>query len=402
MAAKVEHGNNIISNTSSSITTTTSKSHFHTSLSLLTALSLVGLVDTLYLTWVKLNINNNSGQSLLFCDNTDSSCHSVLESSYSTIHIGTDIHIPLSLLGVISYSLTSMTSFVFLSSSSTYLMPTALLIQTTAMATFSTFYMYILFFILHQSCPYCILSAVVSITMASICWYTTISQQQHQESSSISTTTLDHTDSNTDISIQMIYNIQDEKEEDATIPTSSPSSSSSSSILRIPTNIIYGITSLLTTTVVAWLLLFVPTSTPTSIATSSSSQPEILNKQEKIYYSPPTITTTSTPDILLLGKQLQSLDARMYGAYWCSHCFEQKQRLGKEIFEGSSPLVQYIECDAEGYSNQRKICKDVKKIPGYPTWEINGQLYPGELYIDELQAIVKDILDSKKEGTKDL
>ena len=252
MAAKVEHGNNIISNTSSSITTTTSKSHFHTSLSLLTALSLVGLVDTLYLTWVKLNINNNSGQSLLFCDNTDSSCHSVLESSYSTIHIGTDIHIPLSLLGVISYSLTSMTSFVFLSSSSTYLMPTALLIQTTAMATFSTFYMYILFFILHQSCPYCILSAVVSITMASICWYTTISQQQHQESSSISTTTLDHTDSNTDISIQMIYNIQDEKEEDATIPTSSPSSSSSSSILRIPTNIIYGITSLLTTTLVAY------------------------------------------------------------------------------------------------------------------------------------------------------
>jgi len=46
-------------------------------------------------------------------------------------------------------------------------------------------------------------------------------QQQQQESSSISTTTVDHTDSHTDISIQMIYNIQDEKEEDATIPTSS-------------------------------------------------------------------------------------------------------------------------------------------------------------------------------------
>ena len=44
--------------------------------------------------------------------------------------------------------------------------------------------------------------------------------------------------------------------------------------------------------------------------------------------------------------------------------------------------IRYIECSRT--NSQTSLCKD-KNIPGYPTWEINGKLFPGEQEIDELQ-----------------
>jgi len=101
---------------------------------------------------------------------------------------------------------------------------------------------------------------------------------------------------------------------------------------------------------------------------------------------PPTVTATSSPRTLKIGEDLKSLDAKMYGAYWCSHCFEQKQRLGKEAFAN----VQYFECSKEGLNSQLGMCKN-SKIPGYPTWEIGGKFFPGEMYLDELEDIIKDV-----------
>ncbi|KAG8073327.1 hypothetical protein GUJ93_ZPchr0006g46206 [Zizania palustris] len=37
------------------------------------------------------------------------------------------------------------------------------------------------------------------------------------------------------------------------------------------------------------------------------------------------ITTESTPFAIALAKHLHSIGAKMYGAFWCSHCNEQKQ-----------------------------------------------------------------------------
>lgn len=37
------------------------------------------------------------------------------------------------------------------------------------------------------------------------------------------------------------------------------------------------------------------------------------------------ITTSSSPFALSLAKHLRSVGAKMYGAFWCSHCLEQKQ-----------------------------------------------------------------------------
>ena len=72
----------------------------------------------------------------------------------------------------------------------------------------------------------------------------------------------------------------------------------------------------------------------------------------------------------------------MYGAYWCSHCNNQKQVFGA----GGARLIGYVECAVDGYNSQRGVCKE-KDIAGYPTWEINGKYYPGEKSLYELAKL---------------
>lgn len=50
------------------------------------------------------------------------------------------------------------------------------------------------------------------------------------------------------------------------------------------------------------------------------------------------------------------MDSRMYGAFWCSHCYEQKQTLGKEAYS----RVKYIECAKDGVNSQTALCKERK------------------------------------------
>lgn len=84
-----------------------------------------------------------------------------------------------------------------------------------------------------------------------------------------------------------------------------------------------------------------------------------------------------------LAKKLKGKNTKMYGAYWCTHCYDQKQKFGKKAFS----KIDYVECDRYGVKSEYKLCRQ-KRIPGYPTWEIEGQLYPGEIEIDELEKIV--------------
>lgn len=37
------------------------------------------------------------------------------------------------------------------------------------------------------------------------------------------------------------------------------------------------------------------------------------------------ITKESSPFALSLARHLHSIGAKMYGAFWCSHCLEQKE-----------------------------------------------------------------------------
>ncbi|MBD2100753.1 hypothetical protein [Leptolyngbya sp. FACHB-261] len=82
-----------------------------------------------------------------------------------------------------------------------------------------------------------------------------------------------------------------------------------------------------------------------------------------------------------LAEHLSQVGARMYGAYWCSHCAEQKQTFGAAFAQ-----VPYVECDPQGAQAQTQLCRD-KGIQGFPTWEIEGQLYPGTRSLEELVAL---------------
>lgn len=97
---------------------------------------------------------------------------------------------------------------------------------------------------------------------------------------------------------------------------------------------------------------------------------------------PKPITNTSGDSEIALAKHLKSLNAKMYGAYWCPYCHAQEEMFGQEAFE----YINYIECDPRGKDAQPQLCK-AANIKGYPTWEINNKFYPGVKSLQELAKI---------------
>lgn len=89
-------------------------------------------------------------------------------------------------------------------------------------------------------------------------------------------------------------------------------------------------------------------------------------------YKGAEIATTATPDNIALAKHLNDSGAKMYGAYWCSHCHDQKSLFGAEAIAE----LPYVECDPKGTNAQPDQCK-AAKVDGYPTWVINGETISG-------------------------
>jgi uncharacterized membrane protein/glutaredoxin len=93
------------------------------------------------------------------------------------------------------------------------------------------------------------------------------------------------------------------------------------------------------------------------------------------------ITTTSGQAEIALARHLKSIDAKMYGAYWCPHCHDQKQLFGEQ----AAREINYIECDPNGQNSQTELCQaNAANVTGYPTWEINGEFYSGNQTLIEL------------------
>jgi hypothetical protein len=68
--------------------------------------------------------------------------------------------------------------------------------------------------------------------------------------------------------------------------------------------------------------------------------------------------------------------AIFYGTEWCGFCQQQK-----EMFGASMQNVNFIDCD-----QNRNTCMS-EGITGYPTWKINGQLYPGLQQLTRLSEL---------------
>jgi len=79
------------------------------------------------------------------------------------------------------------------------------------------------------------------------------------------------------------------------------------------------------------------------------------------------------------AKCLTEKKVKMWGAYWCSHCQNQKKEFGD-----SWEFVTYTECSLPGGSGQTQECKEAG-IEGYPTWEFeDGERMGGEISFEVL------------------
>lgn len=70
---------------------------------------------------------------------------------------------------------------------------------------------------------------------------------------------------------------------------------------------------------------------------------------------------------------------KMYGAWWCPHCVNQKK-----MFDGAFDKISYTECSAPGSRVMNQTCKNAG-IEGFPTWEFSdGSRLAGEQSLKEL------------------
>jgi hypothetical protein len=62
------------------------------------------------------------------------------------------------------------------------------------------------------------------------------------------------------------------------------------------------------------------------------------------------------------AKCLTAKQAKMYGAFWCPHCEEQKEKFGS-----SFQYAPYVECGIKGSKAIEPVCTQAG-IKRFPTW----------------------------------
>ncbi len=95
--------------------------------------------------------------------------------------------------------------------------------------------------------------------------------------------------------------------------------------------------------------------------------------------SPSVKTPVATGDNVALAQCLKDKQVTFFGAFWCSHCKQQKALFGDAV-----PALPYVECSTPDGNGRNKICID-KNIESYPTWEFpDGTRLTGEQSLETL------------------
>ena len=291
---------------------------------LIAAIAGLGAVTTAYLTVVKFT------QSSAACPTK--SCDLVLSSDYAEV-----FGLPLALFGFLAYASMAVFALAPLAVKSTQKKELRsqlenwtwllLLAGAIAMSVFSGYLIYLLLFKIQAVCLYCVASALFS---ASLLVLTLIGRSWEDVG-------------------QILF-----------------------------TAIVVGMITLIGT-----LAVYANVDKPTNAGGLASGQPATLEPSGQ-----PTpgvgwpITTTSGESEIALARHLKQIGAKEYVAWWCPHCHEQKQLFGKEAYS----YINHIECDPRGKNPRPDLCQTAK-IQGFPTWEINGTLYPNVQSLENLANI---------------
>eukprot|EP00238_Polyblepharides_amylifera_P000921 CAMPEP_0196570662 /NCGR_PEP_ID=MMETSP1081-20130531/803_1 /TAXON_ID=36882 /ORGANISM="Pyramimonas amylifera, Strain CCMP720" /LENGTH=331 /DNA_ID=CAMNT_0041887221 /DNA_START=224 /DNA_END=1219 /DNA_ORIENTATION=+ len=277
-------------------------------------LSTVGLVETAYLTFLKLTTSAPA-----FCS-TNGGCGSVLTSEYSEV-----LGVPLPALGMLAYGTIlglSVKGALDAKESAPDTVAPALLGCATVAATTSAYLMATLALKMEGvSCAYCYTSAALSALIFA-----------------------------------------------STLPAWKPKDIASGAGVAL--------------TVALSLAVGFGDLTPTIYSSQPAEAQASESRDINLPFKQPAVDTFSTRRYVALAKHLKSSGAQMYGAFWCSHCLDQKLLFGQEAMTD----FPYVECFPSGYKTGTKmepVCK-AADLEGFPTWVINGQKFEGEQTFDVL------------------
>ena len=285
---------------------------------IIAVLSTIGLVDTGSIT-----LKNWGLFQSLSCPGIKNGCDTVLNSPWGTLFENNQVNIPLSFAGVITYSSILLLS-IFLSlniispkEKLNKLLWWLIFLISCASSVFSFLLLNIMFLKIKAYCFFCILSAILSISIFIISMIGAKFESREP----------------------MIYR----------------------GFIVALTVLIGGL---------IW-----------SNNVDPSNAIDTFNNTEKIS---PAITTTSSPQKVKFAQFLTENNIKMYSAYWCPHCHDQKQLFGKKAVKELS----IIECAQDGKDNQYKLCRE-KQIEGFPSWEINGEIYSGVKDLNDLAIMTE-------------
>ncbi len=301
---------------------------------LIGSIAILGILDTAYLTWVKLSHNGLCGLQ---------GCETVLASPYANVG-----DLPLTGLGLVSYIAVALLAFApMLINPKTnkvgytqlnHLSWMGLLLVGVGMAVFSCYLMFLLAVVIKAACPFCIASAIFTFAIFAL----TLVGREWEDIGQIIFTGMAAALVALVISL-VFYN------------TATANKVNSQAIAGVENG-----------------------ATTDKIATLSPDTPQ-----------PPTrgiswaITSASGAAEISLAEYLTQKGATMYGAYWCPHCYEQKQLFGKQAWE----KVKYVECEPTALKNpQPQVCASAG-VKGYPTWSIEGKLEPGAKKLAKLAEL---------------
>lgn len=86
------------------------------------------------------------------------------------------------------------------------------------------------------------------------------------------------------------------------------------------------------------------------------------------------------PAVQALAGCLTGKGAKMYGAYWCTHCNKQKQ-----MFSSAFADIDYVECANQDDPQKQAPACDQAGVTSYPTWIFaDGSRLTGEVKLEEL------------------